>query len=608
MDNLQPQSGAGGVMDMVNQLASDQGTSADDVFKRDTTPVPPPEESTIKPVRKDGPKPGGWQPSDELTEDMEELQGQVGVVYDKDEVQEGIDTELQNITDDMVAQEAVDQFDEMDRQQFNIDRAKAKLGIKHLQIPPGPLQVEVLNAASDTDANRGFQSTVVALKGVVDMLPEVVLEWLPGHGPQSQAGAPAPLPRDPDSPPMPAEFEDETESGASVGDGSQQEVGPQERTEPTAIDPNPSAEQAGDLKIIIDKSQAAEVVFDSEERDKITKARSVELEIREVRELQYAVIDDPDDKNDIDMVLQQYTRKFNDISVSLPASRYRCTLTGLSYPEILDLSYSQDLNNLDGERKKWTIAYGHIRNASIGQFADFNDFIQKTSYLDLDFILWGILCATCMPKEIVSIDCHTKNCGNSYDWLYSPNALLQLDKIAANVLEEMKVTGEASTGEEIEKNYNESMLKLDNSIKLPSSQFVICFGHVSAYTYLNHIYGKMQSLKESDQTMMSEAMAATVLPIIKYILLPNSTGNGYRKVTNVEDIMKVIQVLDNVDFKTLTELMSIMTDPYELTFVLIDILCPKCKQKSSITIEDMGRLLFIIAQSLSSVNVVLKRQ
>jgi len=118
----------------------------------------------------------------------------------------------------------------------------------------------------------------------------------------------------------------------------------------------------------------------------------------------------------------------------------------------------------------------------------------------------------------------------------------------------------------------------------------------------------MQELKQADNTMMSEAMGATVLPIIKYILLPNTTGNGYRKITRTADIIKVVSVLDNVDFKALTELMSMLTDPYELTFILKDIVCPKCKHKSSITIDDMGRLLFIIAQSLSNVNVVLTRQ
>jgi hypothetical protein len=411
---------------------------------------------------------------------------------------------------------------------------------------------------------------------------------------------------------MPNQFEGEDGEPNEVGNAAVNETGlpqtPPERTEATPINADPNAAKAPDVQVIIDKSQAAEVSFDEEDRDKIKKARSVELKIVESREMHYSVIDDPDDKNDIDVVLSQYTRKFNDISVSLPASRYRCTLTGLSYPEILDLSYSQDMNNLDGERKKWAIAYAHVKNASIGQFADANDFQQKTSYLDLDFILWGILCATCMPKEIVSIDCHTEGCKNSYDWLYSPNALLQLDQIAENVLEEMKVTGEAETAEAIEKNYNESMLRLDNTIELPSSKFVLCFGHASAYTYLNAIYGKMQELKQADNTMMSDAMGATVLPIIKYVLLPNTNGNGYRKITRAADIIKVVSVLDNVDFKALTELMTMLTDPYELTFILKDIVCPRCKQKSSITIDDMGRLLFIIAQSLSNVNVVLTRQ
>ena len=108
------------------------------------------------------------------------------------------------------------------------------------------------------------------------------------------------------------------------------------------------------------------------------------------------------------VILSQYTRKVNDIVGALPASKYRATFTGLSYTNILDLAHSQELSNIDGEKKRWSIAYEHIKNPSIGPFIDFEDFLKKTSFLDIDFILWKILCATTMEKEIISIDCHGK--------------------------------------------------------------------------------------------------------------------------------------------------------------------------------------------------------
>lgn len=599
------------VLGMIQDYSDQTGTSEEDIFKKD----PPPESTPKTPEpstdvdKQSNITDGPWEPNSEDLEGLDEVGHTGAAVYDKSDFindPEG-PIDLINGADEVLAQNAVDQMDELQRAQHNIEMCKQRLGVKHLQIPHGPLYNEVMDCATDNNAGRAAENLDKVLRNMIRSVPGVVLEWLPGHSPESMSNV---TPIDTNSDIQDVEFtpveNDQSEPTLTGEIDNDEPVQPPEERD---ITPDITAIPSEDIKVIIDKTQASDVAFDAEERDKIKRSRTIELEIIEKRELHYNIIDESDiGINDIDAVLSQYTRKYNDMPVSLPASHYRCTLTGLSYPEILDLSYSQEQNNLDGERKKWSIAYDHIKNPSIGRFADFDDFLQKTSFIDLDFILWGILCATCMPKEIVSIDCHSKGCGNTYDWIYSPKELLQLDQVAQSTLDEMKVTGEAQSDETIRDNYEQSMLKLSNSVVLPSSQFVICFGHISAYTYLNTVYGRIEDVRNSEDASMSTAVEATALTVVKYILLPSSDGEGYRKVSDPDAISKVIHTLNELDFQTLGELLSIMTEPYQLKFVLKDIVCPKCKTKSSITIDDIGRMIFITSQSLSNATVKLKRQ
>jgi hypothetical protein len=104
--------------------------------------------------------------------------------------------------------------------------------------------------------------------------------------------------------------------------------------------------------------------------------------------------------------------------------------------------------------------------------------------MDLEYMLWKILCATAMEHEIVSIDCHAthngKPCGKTYDWVYAPNDLLQQDKMDATVLQEMETTMAVSTLDDIMKNYNTSPVAANNTVKLNTSGWLVVFGHASA--------------------------------------------------------------------------------------------------------------------------------
>ena len=628
------------VLDMADAYAAEQDIDVDDLFKQpastkeeevieeSSAEVQTESEFVMKPIVKEETKesqstitgPGKekkqWTPDAELLKDLPES-NTAPAIYDNDEIREGtINNFLENIADAEAQEHSVHAMDDLQRKQYHIEKIKVEFGIQHMQVPDGPFQARIMNAASDPNTESAMTGLKEIFAEIVEYHDDFILSWIDPSKNTNQEHAPAIM----DLPPQPTQENVQPKQPEPIG---------VENTDPVSSPTTPSinsGEPVTETKIVIDKTNLPEIAWTNEEMDKIRKTRTVELNIVEDVTLKYTNIEDIDD-NAIDIVLSQYQRKVNDTPGTLPASKYRATFTGLTYTEILDLSHSQEMNNIDGERKKWSIAFDHIKNQSIGPWeskdifddegtlirtaTEFEDFLKKTSYMDLEFMLWKILCATAMEKEIISIDCHGtfkgSACGRSYDWIYSPRELLVMESINVEVLEEMKKTGEVSSKEEIEENYKSSMLHTSNTIELPTSKMGVVFGHISAYDYLNYVYPAIQDMQNQENPMLSEALSYTTLTVIKNFLIPEPDGSKTKRIKGVKQLIRVVNSLNEIDFQTISELVRIMIEPYQFRFELRNIQCPQCKTRSSIGIEDMTRLLFIVAQSLSSVQVTLKK-
>lgn len=545
-----------------------------------------------------------WMPKAEIINEMAEF-NQAPVTYAKDEIKDKKDSTLTNVNDEEAINNSKSTMGDLKRKEQNIEFAKKRNGIKHLKIPEGEIKMKILIAASDPDPKVAAKLLDELFKDIIKNNPEYIYEWAD----------------------KPAEVKSE-ESTIKADEDKVDTVEPKELSEP------------GSATIIIDKSQVTDVVWTNEDIEKIKKSRSIELKIVEDIDLKFSSIEEIDD-NAVDSALNEYRRTINDCIGVLPASRYRAVFSGLSYPEILDLSYSDEINSLDAEKKKWTLAFNHMHSPSIefkeySYFIDpktkkkviisngvkvpndakvvdvskFDDFCMKTSFLDLEFILWKILCATAMDSEIISITCHNNikgvECGKTYDWIYSAKELLDMEKMNPAVLEGMEETGLADSQEKIYKNYAKSSVAHDSIVELPSSKYKIVFGHISAYDYLNSVYSEISKLSQAKTEMeLSQAIVYTTLSIIKGIIIPN--GNGYGRVSSISGIIKIAKSLNEIDWQVISELTKLMLEPYKLPFSLRNITCPACKSKSDINIEDLSKLLFIVAQSLATTNVTLKR-
>ena len=572
----------------------------------------------------------GWVPDASLTSDLPEFAEPV--TYAQDEIKvESDDKTLRNLSDDDAVESSSVQKDEMVRMNENIEAAKARFGISKLQVPPGKHQVAFYTAASDTNTERAAEKLDVLFRDMIESYPEFIMEW------------------DPDSKYRPA-MSNESDQAENVS--------ADQYTYTPAGDSNNVEERVpneDEVKVIIDKNQLPDVSWTDDDIDKIRKARTVELNIVEGKPIEFSEIKKVTGRNVVDDVISKYVRKKGDVTASLPASRYRCTFTGLSYPEVMDLSNAPEINTMDREIKRWTICFNHMRNMSIGEWDEykwyidpftnksvrvapgapipdnvdpnevhhhtkFQDFLEKTSFMDLNFMMWKILCATCMDTEIIQIDCHATTdkgtqCNNHYDWIYSPQELLEMNSISEAVLEEMKRTAEVSGSEEIMNNYRESFLVKDRTVKLTDSGIYVVFGHISAKKYLDDICPVLKALEREaqeaaaenrpvDPSLATTGLNYTTLTIVKSFIVV--TDQGTVEISDTADMIEIVENLGEVDWQSIGRLAEISMSPYDFRYSIRGLVCPRCKNRSRINIENVAELLFIAARSLSSVRVEFK--
>ena len=631
------------VLDMVEET----GTDMDDLFKSDkkeeakvevaSAELSPTEQKAPidnrvkeeKPKSTIKPKDTAWSPDESLTEDMPELQ-QTGIVLNKDEFKEHEDGLINN-ADEALQKNAFEKLDNLDKANYNIEVAKKRHGIDKLQIDQnkldsGSIFAQFMLYADDPDFERAQAGLDDMLNKIKAEHPEYILSYLPGYGPEGKL----------------SEVETTATEEAPIEESTKAA-----EAKPPVKDTYQPTQNEEDLKIVIDKTNLSQIAFNAEEVEKIKKSRTIELNIVENGDIEFGSIINAD-SNTVDMVLEKYQRRTNESVAALPASKYRCSFSGLTYAQVIDLNTAMNLDSIDAERLKWSLCFEHMKNPSIGKWDEyvlytdpdtnkemramvgapipsnarnqhtvtaFEDFLKKTSYLDVNFMLWKILCATCMDKEIVSVTCHStlknsdKTCGHVYDWVYSPEALLDQDSITPTLMKEINDTLGAQSMVDIQKIYQSSPVQARNYVELPTSKFKIIYGHASAYEYINDIYAKIEELKkmEDDPKILSKSIAIGALTTVKAILVPQEDGTHIR-ITGADNILKVLNKLDEVDWSVISQLSELMNTPYNITYTLKDVICPKCGGHSSIPIGDMKQLLFIVAQGLETVQVKLHQQ
>lgn len=317
-------------------------------------------------------------------------------------------------------------------------------------------------------------------------------------------------------------------------------------------------------------------------------------------------------------IIQTYDPGVNDTPVTLPISAYRCVMRPINWFDFIRLVSPSSQNRSDDELKKWSVIYKHLKNPSIGDFKDFDDFLKKTKYQDRELLMWAVLVATADEEEPLSIKCPNPKCRYERTLKYRPRTIVHLDP--EHVPSYYDACHNAMALEDAQKIFNDVSNKRTR-YTLPNTGIIVEISEPSAYDFitkkLNLVQelferyvpdGDMSKLDPEDPKMVEfDYLSANALYITSMSIIKDGKEYMFDQWEDIEEIIR--DGLDTEDSAILLKLISksrANTSP--ISFYLEDVVCPKCGYKrEKLPINDIGQtLLFQVSRRLDNMEVNLK--
>lgn len=408
---------------------------------------------------------------------------------------------------------------------------------------------------------------------------------------------------------VPSELpEEEPETEAEVTDEDTSDEGPKMPSEEPPI-----------INISVEKGTPVTVNVDQEVVQAMTTTNQINIIVKEVTEQELKssrVINNSQQSG----IIEPYTSELGDVPLTLPLSAYRCTLKPVNYYEFIQLgSTPMSGNSVDQDKKQWSIIYDHIKNVSIGDFKDFEDFLKKTKYGDRELLMWGILIGAADEEETVPIRCSNKKCQKVHSLKYKPRSIIHVDD---NLIKEYQydVTHTIGYGQAAIDHFT----KINSTLKrykLPNTGYIVEIDdRPSAYDFLNRRYPLMAELEKrfypdgrKDDTeenpehgyLLTHALFISAMSIIKQ---GNDGKDIEYRYTDWEDIEKIITTaLDMKDQAILLNLIQTIAKKTAspMQFYIENFTCDNCGHHDDrIIIPDIGEdLIFQLARRLSSTEI-----
>lgn len=386
----------------------------------------------------------------------------------------------------------------------------------------------------------------------------------------------------------------------------------------TVEETNEKTVETPTINITVEKNTPVTVNVDESIVSQLSKTNEVNVHVKEVTEKELMATTIVENSNQ-EGIISVYDSGINDVPVTLPLSAYRCVMRPINWFDFIKLTAPTSQNAPDNELKKWSVIYEHIKNPSIGEFENFEDFLKKTKYQDRELLMWGLLVATADDVEPLSIKCGNPKCNNQIKIKYNPRKLVHLDE--SLIPSWYDDAYKASPGTEAYKVW-ESVNGRRKRYKLPNTGIIAEVNEPSAYEFItiklplmNDLYkryrpdGQMTEVDMNDPSMLefdylsTNAMFVSALTIVR-----NEQGKRKEyRYTNWEDIEKIITTgLDAEDSGILLKIIEkTRTNVTPVAFRVDNVDCPVCgRHEEYIPINDIGStLLFQVSRRLSNTQI-----
>lgn len=357
------------------------------------------------------------------------------------------------------------------------------------------------------------------------------------------------------------------------------------------------------VEVLIDKTGlGGDFAFTPEEREKIFNA--TEIKVKEVEEVSLSSIRVKKcQKSFIDHV-NDYQLSSSRVPIVFPASRFRAEMTGLSYGEMGDISLNTENLTFDQIHKKLSVIYNKMVNPSCGKFENFEDFLRKFAYIDIDLAVYGLIVASFPEVDDIPLTCNNPKCKNGFNHKFSPRTLIKFNKCGNKFLEAMRDIVECKAVD-YEKLFEDSPTRTHVRYKLPLSGFIVEVGIASSYDYLysivDNVLGDKFNTDHPDDVNGILQLNTTMLSLIRAIYVPD--GDEYIEYTEFEDVIQALYHIKPEEIQILSSLLQKVNDNYSTAYELTDIVCPHCGQKTTRIPIDINSLVFLKYQRLMSTSL-----
>ena len=308
-------------------------------------------------------------------------------------------------------------------------------------------------------------------------------------------------------------------------------------------------------------------------------------------------------------VIKPYDSGLHDVPVTLPLSGYRCVMRPINYFGFIQLTTPMSGNNSENELRKWSVIYKHMKNVSIGEFADFEDFLKKTKYQDRELLMWALLVATADEEETISFPCNNDKCGRMNTVKYHPREIVHLDPEL--IPEHYNRTHSVSVGDEALEHFHAVSGKR-TMYRLEESDLYVEINEPSAYEFINEKLELVQNLYKryrpneedmtnfdvNDPTMIEfDYLSANAMFVSAFVKIDNQTNppTHYRYTNWDTDIERIItEDLGTEDSATLLKLIEhARSNVTPASFYIPNVVCPHCGHKENLVIGDIGNTLLL---------------
>lgn len=393
-----------------------------------------------------------------------------------------------------------------------------------------------------------------------------------------------------------------------------------ETPENTEEQPKETTPENPTININVEKGTPVTVNVDESITSQLSYAHELNIRVKEVSEkelLAASVIENSNQPG----IITPYDSGLHDVPITLPFSGYRCVMRSINYFDFIRLQAPTSDNPVDNELKRWTIIYEHMKNISIGPFADFDDFLKKTKYVDKEILMWALLTATSNEEEEIYVSCINDDCDQKgIPVKYNPRSIVHINE--KDVPESCEKTRTVPAGPEAVAHFDEINGKHIEYV-LPDTKVVIELGEASAYDFImnklpltQELYNRYrpdEKLVEIDidnvnmleyNYLLSNAMYITAATIVTE---ENGEIKRYRYTDwpHIEEI--VTKGLNDKDSATLMRLIEherTGKQPFQF-YIEKTVECPKCKTKiKKINIANIGETLLLqISRKLQSTTI-----